>query len=219
MIIKGRRFLSTSLSGSKVIIHGDSITADAGASDHNHAYYMIYQTATGYPVTTMAQYSRTVQEAVQSWNATNSLYNVVFDPTPDQELYNPLIPYDPTYRYLMFRLGINDCLQKPSSSTNVTTFKDTYKECLQAFLDLGWPKNKIKLINISSYLGADAEVIQACIDYRSAIEEIGEEMEFQVLNLQPLDAANNPPDLYADLVHPNDAGHLLHGNYLISQLP
>lgn len=139
-------------SGTKVIFHGDSITAGANATNPSLSYSAKYAQATGYNVQTMAQYSRTIQEGVQSWNNQNSLQNVVFSPTPDQQQYSPIIPYDSSYRYLVFRLGINDCIQKAGSNTTVSTFKSTYKSCLQHFMAVaGWPNYKIKLIGIGSY--------------------------------------------------------------------
>lgn len=204
--------------GTRIGIYGDSISAGAGASTPSKAYYAIYETLTGLQVRSMSQYSRTVQEGVQSFNVTNSLENVVFSPTADQAQYNPVLEYpaNSDYKYIFFRLGVNDCLQKPNSSTNVTTFKDTYRECLQEFLDKGWPRNRLKLVNISTYLGSVSEVQQAVIDYNQAISELGTEFNFDVIDLNTLDADNNRPSLYDDDVHPNDAGHNLHGEYLAS---
>lgn len=204
--------------GDSIIIYGDSISAGAGASAPDKAYYAIYEDVTGLQVRTMSQYSRTVQEGVQSFNATNSLENVVFTPTADQAQYNPVLDYagNTKYKYIFFRLGVNDAIQKPGSSTNVTTFKDTYRDCLQVFIDKGWPRNRLKLINIGTYLGNNSETAQAVIDYNGAIAELATEFNFDLIDLNTLDAENNRPSLYGDDVHPNDAGHLLHGNYIAS---
>lgn len=204
--------------GNKIAIYGDSISAGAGASTPNKAYYAIYESLTGLQVHTMSQYSRTVQEGVQSFNVTNSLENVVFSPTADQAQYNPVLNYPANndYKYIFFRLGVNDALQKPNSSTNVTTFKDTYRDCLQVFINKGWPRNRIKLLNIGTYLGNNTETAEAVVDYNQAIAELGAEFNFQVVDLNTLDANNSRPSLYDDDVHPNDAGHELHGEYLAS---
>lgn len=207
--------------GDRIAIYGDSISAGAGASTPDKAYYAIYEDITGLLVHTMSQYSRTVQEGVQSFNVTNSLENVVFSPTEDQQQYNPVLEYatSSNYKYIFFRLGVNDCLQKPGSGTTVTTFKNTYRDCLQVFIDKGWPRNRIKLINIGTYLGSDTEVQQAVIDYNQAILELGTEFNFQVVDLYTLDSNNDRPSLYGDDVHPNDIGHELHGEYLASLFP
>lgn len=207
--------------GDRIAIYGDSISAGAGASTPDKAYYAIYEDVTGLLVHTMSQYSRTVQEGVQSFNVTNSLENVVFSPTADQAQYNPVIEYpaNSNYKYIFFRLGVNDCLQKPNSDTDVTTFKNTYRDCLQVFIDKGWPRNRIKLLNISTYLGSVVEVQEAVVEYNQAIAELATEFGFDLVDLNTLDADNNRPSLYGDDVHPNDAGHQLHGEYLGSLFP
>lgn len=204
--------------GDKIGIYGDSISVGAGASNNNNAYYSIYEDITGLQIHTMSQYSRTVQEGLQQFNLTNSLENLIFNPTSDQLLYSPVLTYsgNTNYKYLFFRLGVNDILQKVGTISTKDTFKETYKECLNEFLLKGWPRNRIKLINIGSYLGNIGEIQQALITYNQAVFEIGNEMGFQVVDLHTLDTQNNPSSLYADDVHPNDLGHFLHGSYIAS---
>jgi len=228
MILRGRKIIVLSsevptdpeLSGTRVAGHGDSITEGANASSQSLAYPAIYQGATGLFFRTMSKYSKTVQENVQSWNATNSLENTIFSPTPEQAQYNPVFSYDPDYKYIMFRLGINDCLQKPGSATSAATFKNKYLACLNRFFDLNWPANRLKLINIGTYHGPNGEVAQAVIDYNAAIAQIGAEKNIQVVDLYSFDLANGGAALYdVDGVHPNNNGHSKHGLYIASQLP
>lgn len=219
MIVQGRNIISHitgNPTGTRVIIHGDSITAGSSASVSGNAYTNLYKNITGLDVWPMGVSSRTVQESVQNWNVTNSLVNVVFSPTNDQAQYQPVFSYDSDFKYIIFRLGINDCLQKPSSSTSTITFKSEYIRCLNRFLELGWPVNRIKLINIGSYLGSNSEIIQAVSNYNTAITEICNQLNFQLIDLAGYDSTQNINTMYADDVHPNDLGHSNHATYIAS---
>lgn len=208
----------SSPTGTRVAIYGDSITSNAGASNEANGYPAVYQGLTKLQVRTMSHYGRTVQEAA-TVVPKNSLENVIFSPTPEQVLYNPVFAYDADYKYLMIRTAVNDALQKPNSLTNATTFRNKYIQCLDRFIELGWPLNKLKLINIGTYHGSNQVVADAVLEYNLVIKQIGTEKNIQVIDIHAFDLTNGNLSLYADEVHPNDLGHLKHAQYLANLLP
>jgi len=202
----------------KGLIHGDSITQGSNATTPQLAYPALLGGILGIDILTNASSGRTVQESVLSWNATNSLENVIYNPTIAQQLYNPIIEYDSIFDFLLFRLGVNDCLQKPGSSTSVMTFKDTYKRCLKFFINSGWPANIIHLVNIGSYLGWTDEVKDAVIVYNTAISELCLELGLTLIDLNSFDKQHVIAELYSDDVHPNNLGHMEHAQFIASEL-
>jgi hypothetical protein len=236
MIIRGRNFHITQdepeqggggttnpppLTGTRVILINDSIGEGALASSQSLAFPAIYQNITGLQVRRMGQYSRTVQEIGLSWNKNNSWENMVFSPTSDQAQYNPVFAFDADYKYVIVQLVINDVLQKSQSNglANINTFKDAYLRCLNRYLELGWPKNRIKLLTSGMYTGGDGEILSTQQEYNIGIKQVGVEKNVQVIDLFNYLLQANYQSMYADLVHPNDAGHDYIGRFIATQLP
>lgn len=233
--IYGRRFIVTNVpveptdpttpvpSGDRYFLVGDSITAGAGASNPSLAYPPMLESISGRPVRTSATYGRSVQESVQPWNATNSLYNILFNPTQNQSTYDLIPVYDPTIRYLLIRLGVNDIIQQSGSATNVGTFKTTYRTCLNYIMNtLNYPASKIGFIGI----GHNFTYPTLIPSYNNAISELSNEIgALGVCDIFNADIAYCTANgvtlqsIYSDDVHPNDIGHNLHAETVKLKYP
>lgn len=206
--------------GDRTTQYGDSITSGASATSSELAYPAVYESITGMYMRTMSAYSRTVQEAVQPWNATNSLYNVMFNPTSDQAQYNPTLPFDPTIKYIGSQLGVNDALQQPGTNTNAQTFKTAYLQCWNRLLELGWPKNRLKIANIIAYLGTNQQVKQNVIEYNLVIGQISQELGIELIDVNAfVHSFSDMSAMFSDDVHLTNLGHARLGQFWASKLP
>lgn len=224
--------------GTKVMMYGDSITANAYTSNPDLGYPKQYSIASGYDVQTVARYSRSIIEGLVSYNSGNSLQDMIENITDlyHQE-YDPILSYNPDVIALTFRLGVNDVLQfcsndlVPEWYTNgardverfIAVFKENYIRSLQYFHNIkGWPMNKMYLINMGYYGGEDLLTKQIFDRINQAITEVASFLNIKLIDINSFVTAGNPNNSlgwYGDYVHPNDTGHPLEGQWLATKVP
>lgn len=224
--------------GNKVLMYGDSITANAYTSNPDLGYPKQFEIASGLQVNTVARYSRSIIEGLAEFNLKNSLQDMIDDPTDEHHAqYDMIVSFDPNVIALTFRLGVNDLLLFCSNALNqfwytdgvrdterfLVYFKQTYIYCLQHFHNVkGWPLNRMYLINIGYYGGEDDFSKEIFARINAIIFEVAQFMNIRHIDLYSMvsnNNLNNRQGWYGDLVHPNDTGHPLEGQWLATQIP
>ncbi|MDQ1085641.1 SGNH/GDSL hydrolase family protein [Siphonobacter sp. SORGH_AS_1065] len=204
------------------INYGDSISYGNNASDINtKPWRVLVAQAMGLEHIAFVSVGATLQSINGATNAAQDRWY------PDKYQYGGLIPYNDAVRFMYVGLGINDAKNYTNAQNPLADFDNTYRAFIEKLLALGWPPRKIVILNtgLVDYAGASTNqpqlpvrqatinnyIKQMCTDYNLRFVDVHTAMQ-QNGGL----ALVNPNG--GDGLHPNDAGHRVIANAVISAL-
>lgn len=208
------------MAGVNYLIFGNSIVAGVGVSNINDSFPRVLANMLGVTVNINAQPGENLQKLF----GTNSLTNLLFEPTPEQ-LANQPVPdtFDSSfYKKWIIEVVINDArLNGQDEYNNNTTFKAAYIRILNEFNLRGCPDSCIVMANCGIYLNADQETNDRITAFNGVINEIKiERPNIQVIDIHSeLMSLPEPKSQYfSDGLHPNEQGAQIIANFYYDEL-
>lgn len=190
----------------KIYICGDSIPYGVGVQNISDSWPNLLAVLLGVAVTVNAQPGENLQKLF----GTNSLTNLLFEPTPEQLANQPIFEtWNSTeYEKLLIEPIINDArLNGQDEFNNATTLKAAYIKILNEFNRKGCPDSSIILMDCGVDLGADQETNNRIITFNNVIYQL--QTERPLLGVIPVNAfltalPEPQTQFYADDLHYNE---------------
>ncbi|MDR6195919.1 SGNH/GDSL hydrolase family protein [Siphonobacter sp. SORGH_AS_0500] len=204
------------------INYGDSISYGNNASDINtKPWRVLVAQAMGLNHIGFVSIGATLQSINGATNAAQDRWY------PDNYQYSGFIPYNDSVRFIYLALGINDAKNFTNAQNPLADFDNTYRALIGKLMALGWPPRKIVVLNTGlvdytkestnqpqlpvRQAAINAYIKQMCTDYNLRFVDVYTAMQQNGgLNLVNTNGG--------DGLHPNDAGHKVIADAVISTL-
>lgn len=205
---------------SDMLVYGDSIVYGNNSSDiGTKAWRSLVATALNINSLGNVSIGATLQSVNGSTNAFSDRWY------PDQYQYSGLLPYNDCVKWLIISIGINDAKNWDNSQNPSNDFNNTYRSLIQRILGLGWPADKIVLTSIglvdySGSLTNQPYLPQRHIAFNQYIEQITIDYNLRFADIYTAMVQNGGLSLVntngGDGLHPNDTGHQVIANTILS---
>ena len=208
------------MAGVNNIVFGDSIPFGVGVSNVADSWPRLLAALLGVRVDVNAQPGENLQKLF----GTNSLTNLLFEPTSEQLASQPVFEiWNPNeYNKLIVEAVINDArLNGQDQYNNISTFKAAYYRILNEFNRKGCPDSSIVLMNCGIDLTADQETNDRIAAFNAVYPVMKSERPgLQIIDLHTFMASLPEPksQWFADGLHPNESLTPLIAQFMYNEL-